>query len=402
MPGGAVAGKTPLGSAASSYAARVGLFFAALFLIYGVHLPYLGVWLNSRGLSAGEISVVTAAPFFIRLVVTPAVCLAADRYDMHRRAIVALSVFALVMSLLLSQTSGFAAIFVTAVSFHLAAATIMPLTETVAVGGVKRYGLDYGRMRLWGSLSFIVATTAGGSIVGAWGAGAGVWLMAVGAAATVLASVLLPAPAPGAETARRLTLRDAGELASHPILLLFLVAVGAVQGAHALFYTFGALDWARQGIPGLWIGILWGIGVLVEVLLFAYSAAVLKRVSVMTLLIAGCAAAVLRWLAMAFEPAFILLFPLQFLHALTYGATHVAAIHFIGRAVPEAAAGTAQSLYATVAAGVAMGGATLLAGGLYESHGARAYLAMAVLAAIGLAAAIILARRWDGGVIRVG
>jgi PPP family 3-phenylpropionic acid transporter len=306
---------------------------------------------------------------------------------------VVLAFVALAMSLVLSQLSGFLAIFIAAVSFHLATATIMPLTETVAVSGVRRRGLDYGRMRLWGSLSFIVATTAGGALVGAWGPGAGVWLMVAGALATALASLLLPSSEPAGDGTAATT--------AHPVFLLFLVAVGAVQGAHAMFYTFGALNWASQGVPGLWIGILWGLGVLAEVLLFAWSAAVLRRVGAMPLLIAGCAAAVLRWTAMAFQPPFALLLPLQLLHALTYGATHIAAIHFIGCAVPERAAGTAQSLYATIAAGLAMGGATLFSGALYAGHGSLAYLAMAVISAVGLVAALLLARRWDGGLIRI-
>ena len=64
---------------ARSYAFRVSLFYAAVFLIYGFNVPYLPLWLGWRGLSDAEIAIVTAAPFFVRLAFTPAVAVAADR-----------------------------------------------------------------------------------------------------------------------------------------------------------------------------------------------------------------------------------------------------------------------------------------------------------------------------------
>ena len=100
---------------------------------------------------------------------------------------------------------------------------------------------------------------------------------------------------------------------------------------------------------------------------------------------------------MAFELPLAALAPLQVLHAATYGASHLGAIHFIARAVPTEAAGTAQALYATVAAGVMMGAATMASGSLYAVFGGRAYLAMAALGAVGLAASVVVIRRWDGG-----
>jgi PPP family 3-phenylpropionic acid transporter len=115
-----------------------------------------------------------------------------------------------------------------------------------------------------------------------------------------------------------------------------------------------------------------------------------RRIGSVELIALGAGAAVARWLAMGFDPPLALLVPLQLLHALTFGATHVGAMHFIGRAVPQAQAGTAQALYASVTGGIAMGGAMLLAGPLYAAYAGRAYWAMAALAAVGLIASLVL------------
>jgi len=386
------------------FGTRLGMFYGALFLIYGVHLPYLPVWLDWRGLSATEIGIVTAAPFFVRLGVTPLVALAADRRSNHRRFVILLAIAALVLSLILSRMNGFLPILAAAIGLSLAITTIMPLTETIAVAGVRAHGLDYGRMRLWGSLSFIVASFGGGALVDAFGAGIGATLIVAGCAATALAALALPAPV---ERCSEVAKSEPAEshvsaalrLAARPVFLLFLLAVGAVQGAHAMFYAFGTLHWQSQGISATWIGTLWTIGVLAEVMVFAWSGALVNRCGAVALLVAGAIAAIVRWGAMSLDPPLALLVPLQLLHALTYGATHVGAIAFLARAVPQATAGTAQALYATIAAGVAMGAGTLVSGSLYASLGGKGYLVMASLALVGFLAALAVRRIWAGGEI---
>ncbi len=385
----------------TAFAVRLALFYGALFVMYGVHVPYLPVWLDWQGLSAREIAVVTATPYFLRLLVTPSVALAADRLGNHRIMVIALSWTALALVLVLSGVTGFWLLFLVAVPFAITINTMLPLTETIAVGGVIAYGLDYGRMRLWGSLTFIAVGLLGGTLVDSLGAGVAIWLIVVGAIATVAAGHYLPPPTPEQDTASRphpkLAVAAARRLVAHPLFLLFLVAAGSIQAAHAMFYAFGALNWRAQGLSTSWVGVLWAIAVLSEVVLFAYSGAVVRRVGAAGLLVGGGAAAIVRWGAMAFELPLAALAPLQVLHAATYGASHLGAIHFIARAVPTEAAGTAQALYATVAAGVMMGAATMASGSLYAVFGGRAYLAMAALGAVGLAASVVVIRRWDGG-----
>jgi PPP family 3-phenylpropionic acid transporter len=165
-----------------------------------------------------------------------------------------------------------------------------------------------------------------------------------------------------------------------------------VQGAHGMFYTFGVLHWRAQGFDTAWSGVLWGVAIVCEVALFACSAAVLRRVTPVQLIVLGCAAAVLRWLVMGFDPPLAVLVLLQVSHSLTYSASHLGAIHFMSRLVPDQQAGTAQALYASVTGGIALGAAMLIAGPLYASYGGRGYWAMAVMAAIGLAAVMVLRR----------
>jgi len=196
-----------------------------------------------------------------------------------------------------------------------------------------------------------------------------------------------------------LGMEEARRLVGSPVFVAFLVAVGAAQGAHGMFYTFGALAWHAEGISSAWVGTLWAIAIAGEVALFAYSGAVVRRLGPVTLMVSATAAATARWALMSLSPPLAALIPLQTLHTLTYGGSHLAAMHFIARAVPEGAQGTAQALYATVASGVVMGCATLASGWLYARVGAHAYLAMAALAAIGFAGALFVRAHWHGGLL---
>ncbi len=390
----------------ADYGQRVALYFAAMFVIYGVLIPFLPVWLDGRGLTANEVAIVTAVPFILRLAVIPAVAIFADRLGAHRLFIIASAWAALAACLLLGGMSGFWPILAVAAPLSLAAATMMPLVEAIAVKGVRVYSLDYGRMRLWGSLSFVVV----GLIVGAWidrsGSEAALWIMIAGTVLTVAAAHALPCPPATARDEETLNspaasniTRDVLRLFSLPVFFAFLVAASAAQASHAMFYTFGALHMRAQGISGAWIGALWAIGVLAEVALFAVAGSRFRHLKPETLLAVGAAAAILRWTVMTMDPPLEILVPLQLLHALTYGATHLGAILFVARAVPDRVSGTVQALYATFASGVAMGAATWASGPLFNAYAGGAYGAMAVIAAVSLLAALVIRARWDGGTL---
>lgn len=387
------------------------MFYGALFLIYGVHLPYLPVWLDWRGLSATEIAIITSTPFFLRLIVTPAVAVFADNRNTHRLAVIAFSGLATLASLSLTLSYGFWPLLLAACALSLAMTTIMPLTETIAVSGVKSFAADYGRMRLWGSLTFIIANMGGGYIIAAQGAGAALPLIIAACAACTAASLFLPhralspttadeqptvptaLPSAGQPSAQSpaLSASSVSKLLSRRDFLALLIATGCVQAAHATYYTFGTLHWLSLGISPDTAGLLWAIGVIAEIALFAVSAPVLRQLGPTGLLVLACLAAVIRWALMTQDPPLAGLVGLQLLHGFTYGAAHLAAIHFMARTIPDNLAGTAQAVYATVGTGAAMGAATLLAGIVKQEAGTQAaYAAMSILALAGLAAALAL------------
>ena len=158
-----------------------------------------------------------------------------------------------------------------------------------------------------------------------------------------------------------------------------------MQGSHALYYGFSTMDWRAGGLDGTVIGMLWGLGVAAEIVLFALSGRLPKSLRPTTLLAIGGLGAIVRWTAMAFDPPTALLPALQLLHAASFGAAHLGMMGFLARAVPRELAATAQGFAATWS-GVVNASATFASGFVYAASGSLAYLVMAAMALVGLSA----------------
>lgn len=387
---------------ATSFPGRIAIYFAAVFLIYGVHISYLPVWLEARGLGPEQIGLLIALPIVLRVVLTPWIAAYADRTGSHRTLVVWMSVAGLVLLLAVWASPSYGWLLVTVVPFSIVVVSVLPLTDAIAVAGVRAAGHDYGRMRLWGSLTFLIATLVAGAATDAYGTAAIMWVLTAACATTAVAALMLPqapaytVPASEQETARGRPDRGiVRTLMLEPQFVAFILAVGLIQGSHAAFYTFGALHLGAQGVSGTAFGTLWAVSIVAEMALFAWSAPYVARVGPTALLALGGGAAILRWATMSLDPSYGVVLGLQALHALTYGATHLGAIHFIARAVPGRGAGTAQALYSAIGNGLMTALATYLAGQVYPRLAGDTFLVMGAVALAGTAAAAYLHATWD-------
>jgi MFS transporter, PPP family, 3-phenylpropionic acid transporter len=385
------------------FAWRLAFVYAALFLVVGCYLPYMPVWLHWRGLDESAIALLLGTPLFARILFTPAIAFAADWTGARRAVLIALAWDSLGSFLLLWIATGFRQTLLAMLLLAVNWTTIMPLIETVAVSGVRRAGIDYGRVRLWGSGSFMLASFGCGLLIGAFGAGAVLPLLLGATALMVLAVHLLPRELAGRNPAvparSRIRVADAGALMRSRKFLLFLLAASTIQASHALYYTFGTLNWRAQGFAPGTIGALWALGVVAEIGLFAASAPILAAWGAARLLLAAAAAAVLRWALMAGDPTLFGTAMLQCLHAMSFGAAHLAAIYFLTHAVPEDRAATAQGIYAATVAGLGLGLITIACGPLYQLLAGQAYAVMALLAMVGAVSTRLLMGQWRGELV---
>jgi len=373
-----------------SFAWRLAVFYAALFVALGVQLPFLPLWLAAKGLDAGAIGVALALPMVVRVFAIPLATRGADRHDALRTTIVIAAAMSVLGYGAVGLAQGAAAI---TMALALASAfytPIMPLADAYALRGLGGLGRAYGPARLWGSAAFIVGSFGAGLLLERIAARDLIWLVV--AALTITACALSPLPA-REESPSATQVSSAHDLLRDRALVAATAAASLNQASHAVYYGFSALDWQAAGLDAGAIGALWALAVVAEIALFAISGRL--PVAPTTLLMLGAAGAVVRWSAMAFDPPPALLVPLQCLHALSFGATHLGALGFVARAAPAELGATAQG-YLAVALGLVMAAAMGLSGVLYARFGGLAYGAMALAAAAGGIFALAAHRLADG------
>ncbi len=374
--------------------ARIAVVYGALFFGIGVSLPFLPVWLKARGLSVEQIALALAVQSGLRVIASPLMSHLADRLGRLRPVMSGCALAALAGLFWLAGAQGALAIVLGVAVAYGAFAPLMPMTEAYAVSAGRRHGLDYGRMRLWGSLAFMAGNLVAGAALDVLAAGHLIWLIVAAQAALVGALLLLPPREQTAdEHARQETTGGQGLALISGAFIVFVLAAGLVQGSHALVYGFSALHWKRLGYSGSVVGMLWATGVLAEVVLFWFSARIMAHLGALRLLMLGAAAAAARWAGLSFDPPLIVLFALQSLHGLSFGASHLGAIEFIRSRTAPVRAATAQAIYGAVAGGVFMTGAMWASGRLYRAFGADAWWVMAFMAVLAFALAAALRRK---------
>jgi PPP family 3-phenylpropionic acid transporter len=359
---------------------RLSVVYVALFLLVGVNLPYWPVWLASRGMDAGRIGLLLGATMWAR-VAAPWVGAQADRRGDAHRWLLGLTVALFGTLVGFTWATTFPVLLILAVLAGLAFAPIVPLTDglTLQLSG------DYGRIRLWGSIAFVVASVGGGALL--QGRAPAVILTALQGIALLLAISTIGLPTTPATTREAIPWRD---LLRRPGFGTFIATVACLQGAHAVLYGFATKHWLSVGIGASTVGWLWATGVFAEIALFAVGGRVLTRIGATGLLVVAGLGHVGRWLALANVTAALPLFALQLLHGATFGALHLGAMHWIRGGVEPRAVQRATALYVAIAGGISLGLWMFAAGVLYERIAGQAFYAMAGVAALGLAAALRL------------
>lgn len=376
---------------------RLCFFMSFLFLGLGVQLPFLPLWLADRGLSTAEIAIVLSGQIVIRMFGAPLGTFLADRYG---RPIFLVKLGALLCAasyLLMSFMTDFAAIFLVATMAAIFLSPVGPIAENFAIVESTKAGLDYGRQRLWASVSFIIGTLVSGFALEWLATSKAVLLIAVSYAALAVAGLALPdrrPQKPAASDAPAIAVKPADvlQLFRSMSFVIFLLAISIAQASHALLYGFGSLHWEQLGQSKAMIGILWGIGVSAEVVFFYFSGRLVPRFAPTVLILIGCLAGIFRWTITAFDPALWLLMPLQALHALTFALTHFGTMRYLLLYMPERLRNSAQGLYAACSGGLFMMLATAAAGPLFGAFSGQAYFAMAAMSVAASALAFALLR----------
>ena len=384
---------TDLAARPARFELRMSLVFASLFIPLGTHAPYFPLWLEAKGFTVEEIAIILAAPLFLRVVTTPFITSLADRAPERATILTALLLASFVVSLGYFFVSGYVMVLV--VSLLLAAlwSPQVPVTDSLAVSGVRRFGSDYPSMRIWGSISFLCSSLVMGFVISRAGENTIILLISAGMAFSLLISRVTPRLGPVRNTASasgRVAYRLLGRY-----FWLCAAGAGVINASHAFMFGFVSIYWKSVGIdPGVF-GFLWGWAVVAEIAVFLIFTRVFGAVPPLGVLALAGFVATLRWIA------FPLIWPaglgvggfflVQTLHAFSTGLVLIGVQKLIAETVAEEQTGAAQGA-AFFFNGLSFSVITLLSGPLYEGFGANGFFFMAAVA-LGGTFLVLAARR---------
>lgn len=362
---------------------RLGGLYGAYFLFIGLLTPYWPLWLKAHGLDVTAIGWLVAMTQILKVTTAPMIAQVSDQTGRRRDILLGAALLSPLAFAFFGLAQSALAIFAVTALLHLVLPAIMPLTEQMTLAAARRHGLDYGRARAVGSFTFIVAALVGGAVIARTSPLSVFWMMWGALGLTALVALWLPKDDGAPQRGRaRLSFAPIAGLLRQPGFARMLATVSLLHASHAVLYVSGTLHWQAHGIGTDVIGMLWGVGVIAEILLFLTAGRWVRRWPVAWILMATGALGLLRWGVTAVTVDLPLLFAIQILHGVTYGVTHMAAMQYLSRAVPEERAATAQALYAAVPMGLASGSALALSGSFYAWFGGHAYFIMAGLCAV--------------------
>ena len=348
----------------------------------GIILPYFPVWLNSLAFSEFEIGIILAIPMIVRIVSAPIVGAIADRLHERARVLVWSGALSFLTAIALFAATGFWPVLIVYGLQAAFFAAYVPVVDSIAVSGVRRWGFQYGWLRVWGSVGFVVTSLLMGQLIGLWGGGVLPAVAGVAFALTVAAAFAAPRigrlrkPSP---SLRRWKPGALGRLDLH----MLMIGASVAQASHAMFYAFGAIHWQQMGFGGTEIGILWSIAVIAEIIVFFASALIARHFSAWTLMRMGCAVGMVRWMIFPMPLGFWGYFFLQSMHAFTFTFLHIGVQQKLVESAQEEQESSMQGTYFFYN-GAFMALATFVSGVLYRAYGPASYPAMAVAALLGL------------------
>lgn len=364
-------------AAAPSPELRAGVFHSTVFFTNGVGAVAFAIWLSSKSIPSEQIGIINAFPMLLMLASNYFVGKLADRANDWRTAILMIALIGGGVSVGLFFVNEFWGVLLVWALCALSSGSVPPIIDAATLRMAQRNGSDFGTIRAWGTIGYMVASIVTGLFAARYGAAVFVPLFVCSAMLRAFAAFQLPrfrAPA-----RLDVPVAGAGQGASRlrevlkPWFVLPLVAWGLVQITHAILSLFAALLWKQQGISEGAIGPLIAVGAAAEASMMLIWRRLGWSISARHMLLVSAAVTAVRWTITAFDPPLPILFLLQLGHAFTYTIGYFGLMHFIAKWTSEDIAAEAQGFALMVQQMMTVLG-MLAFGFLADAFGLKAFL----------------------------
>ncbi len=368
---------------------RLSCFYFLFFVTVGIYMPYWSLYLRSINFNAEQIGILSAIVIGTKIFSTYFWGWVVDYTGQRMRVIQFTSLFSALTFVAVLFVKDFWALAFIMFLFSTFWSASLPQVEAATLSYLGEASHTYTIIRIWGSVGFIMVV---------WGLGAVFEILSISYVPLILlismvlvwllTLSILETPSEQHDDSHE----SLKEILSKPKVIALLLACFLMLASHGPYYTFYSIYLEDYGYSSTFIGQMWALGVVAEVVLFLFMHRLvivfgLRRLFLLSLLLAG-----VRWLLIAFYVDSLALLGLaQLLHAATFGICHAVAIQYIHKYFRGRLQGRGQGLYSSSSFGAGFAVGSLLTGYGWDTLGATNCFLVASTAAF---IAMIIAFIW--------
>ena len=329
---------------------RLSRFYFFYYFFVGSFVPYWGIYLQSENFSPSSIGILLSL-FQISRIVAPNFWGWLADHTGHRVKWIKLTSFlGLIGFIGVFWAKGFFWIFLVMSALSLFTSSTLPLAESLTLAHLATTDGHYSRIRLWGSIGFIVASLFLGYLIDLQGINILLWVLLIAQAIIFFLSNTIPE---AKEIHHKKNDLSIWKIIKTPSVVALLIGCTLMVSAHGVLYNFYSIYLKEHGYSSATIGWLWAVGVICEIFIFMLMPKILRRYSLKTILLMSLFLGVIRFILIGASPDHLyLLFIAQMFHAATFGSFHAASIEVIAYFFKGRNQTRGQAIYNSVAYGI--------------------------------------------------
>lgn len=359
---------------------RLSGFYLLYFAFVGVFAPYWSLYLKSLAFSAFQIGVLMSLLQVARIFAPNLWGWLADHTGRGVHLVQLAAGLSLLTYLGVFAGESFAWLFVVMAVMSFFWSASLPLMEAITLRHLGDSAAHYGRIRLWGSIGFVIAVIGMGYLLDFLPIRSVLWVVLGLMIGILVFARWIPEPHPILHHAEE---SPAWDIIRRPEVTAFLAAGFLMAAAHGVYYTFYSIYLVDHGYSKGAIGWLWAIGVLCEILVFLWMPRLVATIGLRKILLISFLLATLRFSLIGFGAQWlsVIVFA-QVLHAASFGSYHaasVAVIHHFFRGRHNA---KGQAIYTSVSFGLGGTVGGLWSGWLWEPAGPEITFAISSIATL--------------------
>ncbi len=329
---------------------RLSRFYFFYYFFVGAFVPYWGIYLQSENFSPSSIGILLSL-FQISRIIAPNFWGWLADHTGHRVKWIKLTSFlGLIGFIGVFWAKGFFWIFLVMSALSLFTSSTLPLAESLTLAHLATTNGHYSRIRLWGSIGFIVASLFLGYLIDLQGINILLWVLLIAQAIIFFLSNTIPETK---EIQNKKNDLSIWKIIKTPSVIALLIGCTLMVSAHGVLYNFYSIYLKDHGYSSATIGWLWAVGVICEILIFMAMPKILRRYSLKSILLMSLFLGVIRFILIGTSPDHLyLLFIAQMFHAATFGSFHAASIEVIAYYFKGRNQTRGQAIYNSVAYGI--------------------------------------------------